>query len=257
VKPRSILLRGCCTATAPVSHLRGRVSVVAVVTVFRCDAAIAPAGAQAAAAQPSTLMHVFYFPFTCVSRASRSVLTFVRGAQSAFSECGCYARPHCGWRSSGVAVAIVALCPTNHCDTLHVRCMLRGAGSYADAIRAFETVRGKKETELAAICGMMYFHIQAGDRDAAASMQADMEAARERATPAALILAATFFWHINDIAEARRCVDRVLSAESTNKSAQSLRGWIDLSTPPTGRGRDQFEKSIQWFDGVLGDQEAR
>lgn len=130
------------------------------------------------------------------------------------------------------------------------------AGSYAEAIRGFESIRSKKETELAAICAIMYFLLTSGDRDAAAAYRADLETAKERATPPAMILAATFFWHINDIAEARRYVDRVLSADGANKVAQSLRGWIDLCTPPTGRGKDTFEKSVQWFEGVLGDQEA-
>ncbi len=126
-------------------------------------------------------------------------------------------------------------------------------------MRGLETIKNKKETELAAICGLLYFHLTSGgaDRDAIAGLQRDLEVARERAPPSAMILAATFFWHINDMGEARNYVDRVLGLDSTNKSAQSLRGWIDLSSTSTsGRGRDQFEKSVQWFEGVLGDQEA-
>jgi hypothetical protein len=129
-----------------------------------------------------------------------------------------------------------------------------------EAIRGFESIRTKKETELASLCALIYFHMASGggDADAIASLQHDLEIAKERAPPSAMILASTFFWHINDLAEARGYVDKVLALDSTNKAAQSLRGWIDLSSNSnSGRGRDQFEKSVQWFEGVLGDQESR
>jgi hypothetical protein len=134
------------------------------------------------------------------------------------------------------------------------------AGSHVEAMRGLESIRTKKETELASVCALIYFHMQAGgiDREAIAGLQRDLEVARERAPPSAMILASTFFWHIGDLTEARQYVDKVLALDGTNKSAQSLRGWIDLSvTSTSGRSRDQFEKSVQWFDGVLGDQESR
>ncbi len=133
------------------------------------------------------------------------------------------------------------------------------AGSFAEAIRDLESIRGKRDTELAAICGIIHCHTRskAVDRDAVAALERELPTARERASPAALLLTSSFYWHINELTEARSYVDKVLAADAASKPAQTLRGWVDLCSAGMPRGKDQFEKSIHWFDGVLADQESR
>ncbi len=132
-------------------------------------------------------------------------------------------------------------------------------GAFPEAIRDLESIRGKRDTELAAICAIIHCHARSKsvDRDAVAALERELPTARERASPAALLLTSSFFWHINELVEARTYVDKVLAADPSSKPAQTLRGWVDLCSSGQPRGKDQFEKSIQWFDGVLADQESR
>src|SRR5262245_45608088 len=55
------------------------------------------------------------------------------------------------------------------------------AGAHTEAIRGLETIRTKKETELASVCALLHFHMAAGgtDVEAIAGLQRDLEVAKE------------------------------------------------------------------------------
>ena len=114
------------------------------------------------------------------------------------------------------------------------------------------------------------------DHEAINDLSSAQRKSESRATPEALILAATFKWLTGEHVEARRIVQIVIEKEQMKDESQvatssmairalTLRGWIDLTCAGTASTsssnktdpsecRDFASKSIRYFDRALGDR---
>jgi tetratricopeptide repeat protein 21B len=149
-------------------------------------------------------------------------------------------------------------------------------GEYAAAIRNFDELRSKREVEYPSILALIWAHERTDltDHEAINELSSAQRRSESRATPDALLLAATFKWLTDEPVEARRIVQLVIEREDMNDESRvagtptairalTLRGWIDLtcaSKPSSSSSSDASEarqlakRSIHYFDRALGER---
>lgn len=132
------------------------------------------------------------------------------------------------------------------------------------------------QVEYPAIIALIWAHERTDltDHEAINELSSAQRRSESRATPEALLLAATFKWLTNEHVEARRIVQLVIEREDLNDESRvaatatairalTLRGWIDLTcvtssassnTNDSAEARDFASRSIRYFDRALGDR---
>ncbi|ETP17102.1 hypothetical protein F441_08448 [Phytophthora nicotianae CJ01A1] len=139
--------------------------------------------------------------------------------------------------------------------------------SYSSAIRELENLkRTGRDVELPCLHALVYAHSQCKhvDHDEVAQLELQLVMAEENASSASLMLCATFFWHLNEHAKARKILDQLLSTSGKSSSdgalrqrALILRGWVDLTVDTKiKREADLRDGSIQFFDQVTDRKDA-
>ncbi|KAL4164369.1 hypothetical protein KRP22_004235 [Phytophthora ramorum] len=139
--------------------------------------------------------------------------------------------------------------------------------SYSSAIRELENLkRTGRDVELPCLHALVFAHSQCKhvDHDEVAQLELQLVMAEENASSTSLMLCATFFWHLNEHAKARKILDQLLS--STGKSSSDsalrqraliLRGWVDLTVDAKmKREADLRDGAIQYFDQVTDRKDA-
>eukprot|EP00899_Mesostigma_viride_P018008 jgi/Mesvir1/26208/Mv02392-RA.1 len=136
-------------------------------------------------------------------------------------------------------------------------------GSYSEAIRELDTLVGKREVEGAAPAALIYAHKQCRivDEDAVSHFTMQLEMEEKNSKEGSSILQATFHWMVElagkgknhtapglgpDARKARELVERVLRTQPGNPSAQTLKGWMELTLEG-----GSLAKAAQLFDDVL------
>ncbi|KAG6949861.1 hypothetical protein JG688_00014456, partial [Phytophthora aleatoria] len=139
--------------------------------------------------------------------------------------------------------------------------------SYSSAIRELENLkRTGRDVELPCLHALVYAHSQCKhvDHDEVAQLELQLVMAEENASGASLMLCATFFWHLNEHAKARKFLDQILSTSGKSSSDGALRqrvlvlrGWVDLTVDTKiKREADLRDGAIQYFDQVTDRKDA-
>ncbi|KAG3135146.1 Tetratricopeptide repeat protein [Phytophthora idaei] len=139
--------------------------------------------------------------------------------------------------------------------------------SYSSAIRELENLkRTGRDVGLPCLHALVYAHSQCKhvDHDEVAQLELQLVMAEENASSASLMLCATFFWHLNEHAKARKILDQILSTSGKSSSDGALRqrvlvlrGWVDLTVDPKiKREADLRDGAIQYFDQVTDRKDA-
>ncbi|KAF4150574.1 Tetratricopeptide repeat [Phytophthora infestans] len=139
--------------------------------------------------------------------------------------------------------------------------------SYSSAIRELENLkRTGRDVELPCLHALVYAHSQCKhvDHDEVAQLELQLVMAEENASSASLMLCATFFWHLNEHAKARKIIDQILSTNGKSSSdgalrqrALILRGWVDLTVDAKiKREADLRDGAIRYFDQVTDRKDA-
>ena len=125
-------------------------------------------------------------------------------------------------------------------------------GNVNGAIRDLEGVRTRKGYEFPVTEALIYWHnsVELKDHESLAELQSQQGIYKDRASTAAIVLAAKFYWFVGNTAGARSLVKSAMSALSGDELAplEALRGFIELSLKPkTRREKDLRTKSIKYF----------
>jgi tetratricopeptide repeat protein 21B len=122
-------------------------------------------------------------------------------------------------------------------------------GKVNHAIQELAGLRGKRDVELPVCVALAHWHACASlkDHDAISELRNAQHSLEDRALDSALLLTATFLWHVGDLAEARKIVERVLQASPDNVRALALQGWIAVSGTP----RERTDNAEAAFDRAL------
>eukprot|EP01006_Ploeotia_vitrea_P056869 TRINITY_DN68132_c2_g2_i2.p1 TRINITY_DN68132_c2_g2~~TRINITY_DN68132_c2_g2_i2.p1 ORF type:complete len:1314 (+),score=179.62 TRINITY_DN68132_c2_g2_i2:92-4033(+) len=127
-------------------------------------------------------------------------------------------------------------------------------GAPTDALREYEQAKGKREVELALVHAMLFAHRKCKLVDQEAVDELEARARDEdRATEQATMLAACFFWHVDDHSKARELISKIRDYSDEYMSASTLHGWIDLTCSRT----TLQDKSVHFFDAVLNSDTPR
>lgn len=132
--------------------------------------------------------------------------------------------------------------------------MTDGAGSYPEAIRTLDAVASHRDVEFPAICALLHYHknSRTTDSEAVSNLSGAQSTAQSRATPAARILASSFYLHTGQFGRAKMQVDKVLEDNPQDVQALTMAGWIDLSLPRNSKGNmEKSENAIQSFEAAL------
>jgi hypothetical protein len=110
-------------------------------------------------------------------------------------------------------------------------------GSHSEAIRELDQLYRRRETELPAALALIHIHklVKLVDHEAVAKLEMDISSVESRANESALLLAATFTWHIKKYEEARKFVMRAQDMNPNSVEGNVLRGWIDVTAPVTNK----------------------
>jgi len=131
-------------------------------------------------------------------------------------------------------------------------------GKTQDAIREFQSIRGKQGVQLPVLICLKYAHESARsiDREAVQEIKEDIFNEEKANREGSFFVAAAVSMLLGEAKKAREYIGRVLEIMSTYPQAKSLQAWIELTSGSDTKARKSLELFEQAQEANKGDLDA-